>query len=90
MAAKDNGMEINSRPRLPATNAFVELQLLDGGSFMATESKMHAGQADNPFRLYDWAFFIKDVESDRHVLWDFGMSDVSFCLVACTLYEQSH
>lgn len=31
---------------------------------------------DESFRLYDWAFYIHEPHSGRHVLWDVGISGV--------------
>ncbi|KAL7771223.1 hypothetical protein CFE70_001166 [Pyrenophora teres f. teres 0-1] len=56
--------------RLPPTDAFVQLSLLDGGSFVADMSRMHAGQTGT-FRMYNWAFYIS--HQGRHVLWDLGL-----------------
>ena len=61
---------------LPADAASVELHCLDGGSFVAAASKVHAGATDETFRMYNWAFYIRDVESGRHILWDLGLSGV--------------
>ncbi|PZD39372.1 Lactamase-B domain containing protein [Pyrenophora tritici-repentis] len=55
---------------LPHTDAFVQLSLLDGGSFVADLSRMHAGQTGT-FRMYNWAFYIS--HQGRHVLWDLGL-----------------
>ena len=64
---------IPTKPDLPATNAFVDLSLLDGGSFIADLSLMHAGQSGT-FRMYNWAFYI--AHGGRHVLWDLGLDQV--------------
>jgi hypothetical protein len=59
---------------LPQTDAFVELALLDGGSFVGDLSRMHAGESGS-FRMYNWAFYIS--HQGRHVLWDLGLDEVS-------------
>ncbi|KAH7061620.1 beta-lactamase-like protein [Paraphoma chrysanthemicola] len=58
--------------RLPHTDAYVELSLLDGGSFIGDWSKVHAG-ASGTYRMYDWAFYIS--HGDRHLLWDLGLDE---------------
>jgi len=45
---------------------------------MAAASKVHAGATDEIFRLYNWAFYIKDIATGRHILWDLGLSGVRF------------
>lgn len=59
--------------QLPQTEAFVELALLDGGSFIAECSRMHAGQSGT-FRMYNWAFYVS--HQGRHILWDLGLDEV--------------
>jgi hypothetical protein len=59
--------------RLPQTDAYVELSLLDGGSFIGDLSKVHAGAAGK-YRMYNWAFHI--THHGRHFLWDLGLDDV--------------
>jgi hypothetical protein len=55
----------------------VRLRLLNGGSMMASTKGIHQGvEADEIFRLYDWAFYIHEQQSGRHVLWDVGISKV--------------
>ena len=61
---------------LPTDAASVELHCLDGGSFVAAASKVHAGATDETFRMYNWAFYVKDAETGRQVLWDLGLSGV--------------
>jgi len=61
---------------LPADASSVELHCLDGGSFIAAASKMHAGASDKTFRMYNWAFYIKDIQTGRRVMWDLGLSGV--------------
>ncbi|KAL5050962.1 hypothetical protein BDW71DRAFT_80903 [Aspergillus fruticulosus] len=60
--------------KLPATNAYVRLHLLNGGSMTAEYHKLHAGDAAEEFRLYNWAFFIQHPTQGRNVVWDMGMS----------------
>ncbi|KAL4785955.1 beta-lactamase-like protein [Aspergillus varians] len=60
--------------RLPRTDAYVQLHLLNGGSMTAEYHKVHAGDPVEEFRLYNWAFFIHHPEQRRHVVWDLGMS----------------
>lgn len=62
---------------LPRNAECVELQCLDGGSLVAAASKVHASAGDETFRMYNWAFYIKDTHSGRRVLWDLGLSGVS-------------
>jgi hypothetical protein len=59
--------------KLPQTDAYVELSLLDGGSFIGDLSKVHAG-ASGKYRMYNWAFYIS--HQGRHLLWDLGLDDV--------------
>lgn len=61
---------------LPSDAGRVELHCLDGGSFVAAASKVHAGANDETFRMYNWAFLVKDIQSGRNVLWDLGLSGV--------------
>lgn len=61
---------------LPSDAACVELHCLDGGSFVAAASKVHSGANDETFRMYNWAFLVKDIQSGRNVLWDLGLSGV--------------
>jgi hypothetical protein len=65
MAARD--------ANLPHTDAYVELALLDGGSFIGDLSRMHAGES-GAFRMYNWAFYIS--HQGRDVLWDLGLDEV--------------
>jgi hypothetical protein len=58
---------------LPHTDAYVELALLDGGSFIGDLSRMHAGESGS-FRMYNWAFYIS--HQGRHILWDLGLDEV--------------
>ncbi|USP76879.1 uncharacterized protein yc1106_04153 [Curvularia clavata] len=67
---------IASKPGLPSTDAFVELSLLDGGSFIGDLSLLHAGQLGT-FRMYNWAFYI--AHGGRHVLWDLGLDQDRSC-----------
>ncbi|PVI02246.1 Metallo-hydrolase/oxidoreductase [Periconia macrospinosa] len=62
---------------LPRTDAYVELALLDGGSFIAESRKIHAGVENTTFRMYNWAFYIRN--RGRHVLWDLGLDDGHSC-----------
>ncbi|KAH7564333.1 hypothetical protein BM1_01380 [Bipolaris maydis] len=67
---------IRDKFNLPSTDAFVSLSLLDGGSFIADLSRMHAG-GSGTFRMYDWAFYIS--HKGRHVLWDLGLDEDRGC-----------
>ena len=58
---------------IPDTDAFVRLSLLDGGSFIADLSRMHAGK-NGTFRMYNWAFYLTHL--GRHILWDLGLDEV--------------
>lgn len=58
------------------TNASVKLQLLNGGSFTANYTVLHAGVPEQPFRMYNWAFYIFHPETGRHILWDLGLTSV--------------
>lgn len=62
------------RGALPETDAYVELSLLDGGSFIGEMGKVHAGVSNTKFRMYNWAFYIS--HRGRHVLWDLGLDEV--------------
>jgi len=61
---------------LPKGASYVQLHLLDAGSFIAQESKIHAGAQDTLLRLYDWAFHLYEPSTGQHVLWDLGLSSV--------------
>lgn len=61
---------------LHSTKASLQLQLLNGGSFTASTSKLHAGIKEEEFRMYNWAFYIHSPARNRHVLWDLGMTGV--------------
>ena len=65
------------RPPLPAGPGFVEVQILDGGSFTANLNVIHAGSTSVPFRCHSWVFYIYHKPSGRHILWDVGLSAVS-------------
>ena len=65
---------------LPATVSFVNLQLLNGGSFTGSTGKLHAGVKDEKFRMYNWAFYVNNPVLNRHVLWDLGMTSVRYCV----------
>lgn len=58
---------------LPHTDAYVELSLLDGGSFIGDLSKVHAG-ASGKYRMYNWAFHLS--HGGKHMLWDLGLDEV--------------
>ncbi|KAF2682349.1 Metallo-hydrolase/oxidoreductase [Lentithecium fluviatile CBS 122367] len=62
---------------LPETDAYVDLSLLDGGSFVGELSKIHAGVSNTKFRMYNWAFYIS--HRGRHVLWDLGLDEDRSC-----------
>jgi hypothetical protein len=55
------------------TESYVDLCLLDGGSFIGDLSKVHAG-ATGKYRMYNWAFHIS--HRGRHLLWDLGLDEV--------------
>ncbi|KAH7379269.1 beta-lactamase-like protein [Phaeosphaeria sp. MPI-PUGE-AT-0046c] len=57
---------------LSHSNAYVELALLDGGSFIGDLSKVHAGESGR-YRMYNWAFHI--CHEGRHMLWDLGLDE---------------
>lgn len=58
---------------LPHTEAYVELHLLDGGSFIADLEKVHANTSGK-FRMYNWAFQVS--HQNEHILWDLGLDEV--------------
>jgi hypothetical protein len=60
------------RDSLPRTDAYVDLFLLDGGSFIGDLSKVHAG-ASGKYRMYNWAFHIS--HQGKHLLWDLGLDE---------------
>ncbi|KAL2839399.1 beta-lactamase-like protein [Aspergillus pseudoustus] len=60
--------------QLPTTEAYVGLQLLNGGSMTAEYHKLHAGESAKEFRMYNWSFLIRHERTNRWVLWDLGMS----------------
>ncbi|KAJ5384539.1 hypothetical protein N7517_002450 [Penicillium concentricum] len=62
--------------RLPITDAYVHVQLLNGGSMTAEYHKLHAGEPAKKFRLYNWAFYIYHPTSRRHIIWDLGLSSI--------------
>ncbi|KAF2009809.1 hypothetical protein BU24DRAFT_357460 [Aaosphaeria arxii CBS 175.79] len=62
---------------LPATDAYVQLSLLDGGSFIGEISKIHAGVEKQNFRMYNWAFYLS--HRGRHILWDLGLEQDRAC-----------
>lgn len=69
-------MAEGARPKtyqLPKTESYVDLCLLDGGSFIGDLSKVHAG-ATGKYRMYNWAFHIS--HRGRHLLWDLGLDEV--------------
>jgi hypothetical protein len=59
--------------KLPQTEAYVDLSLLDGGSFVGDLSKVHA-RATGKYRMYNWAFHL--AHQGRHFLWDLGLDEV--------------
>jgi hypothetical protein len=61
---------------LPDTSSFVRIHLLDGGSFIASTDKLHAGVKNESFRLYNWAFHVFHPSTDEHILWDLGIGNV--------------
>lgn len=64
-------------PALPTGPGHVAVQLLDGGSFTANLDVVHAGSLSVPYRCYSWVFYIYHEPSDRHIIWDVGISAVS-------------
>ncbi|KAK6376291.1 hypothetical protein LTS17_006886 [Exophiala oligosperma] len=61
---------------LPATDAHVDLRLLNGGSMVANAKTIHHEiDRDQIFRLYDWCFYIYQPDLNRHVLWDVGTEE---------------
>ncbi|KAH9874009.1 hypothetical protein IAQ61_004637, partial [Plenodomus lingam] len=76
MATHENKDETTEMGSVPQTDAFVELSLLDGGSFLADLSRMHEGESGT-FRMYNWAFYIS--HKGRHVLWDLGLDEDRSC-----------
>jgi hypothetical protein len=64
-----------SLPRVDPNSA-VEVQLLDGGSFIATTEFIHKYAPITDFRMYTWAFHIYHPPSGRNILWDVGLSAV--------------
>ncbi|KAF1949058.1 Metallo-hydrolase/oxidoreductase [Byssothecium circinans] len=67
---------MSNRP-LPKTEAFVELSLLDGGSFIGDIERLHAGVTNAQFRMYNWAFYL--LHQGRHVIWDLGLDEDRSC-----------
>lgn len=63
-------------PPLPVPAGQVQLQLLDGGSWMPFEMLFLGGGASKPYKMYDWAFYIFHPKLNRHILWDLGMAEV--------------
>lgn len=61
---------------LPPTVAYVNVQLLNGGSMTAEYRKLHAGEPAQKFRMYNWSFLVHHAMQDRWLLWDLGMSSV--------------
>ncbi|KAL1961884.1 hypothetical protein VTN77DRAFT_964 [Rasamsonia byssochlamydoides] len=64
---------ILSTAALPTTDAHVKLLLLDGGSMTASAHKVHESTKPEPFRMYDWTFYIYNEAKDRRILWNLGM-----------------
>jgi len=62
---------------LPQTTGSVEVQILDGGSFMGNYNVIHSNCSSKPFRCHSWVFYIHHKSSGRHILWDVGLSAVS-------------
>ncbi|KOC13435.1 hypothetical protein AFLA70_35g004521 [Aspergillus flavus AF70] len=68
---------LDPKIQLPVTDAYVHVQLLNGGSMTARSHLIHAGEEPTTeFRLYNWAFFIHHAKQGRRMLWDLGMSSV--------------
>ena len=57
-------------------NSYVNLAILDGGSWMGNKAIMHANVPEEVHRMYNWSFYIHHPESDKHILWDIGISKV--------------
>lgn len=38
--------------------------------------KIHAGQPEDTFRLYNWDFYVYHPTSQRHIIWDLGLTSV--------------
>lgn len=38
--------------------------------------KIHAGEPADRFRLYNWAFYVYHPTSQRHIIWDLGLTSV--------------
>ncbi|OQV09300.1 hypothetical protein CLAIMM_13434 [Cladophialophora immunda] len=62
-------------PPLPATEGHVDIQILDGGSFTANESRVLARGRDWEFKVPDWTFLVSDGKTGRQLLWDYGLSE---------------
>lgn len=75
--------------QLPDTDAYVGLQLLNGGSMTAEYHKLHAGELAIEFRMYDWSFLVHHGKTNRWVLWDLGMSSVCRPLLLSRLLLRS-
>jgi hypothetical protein len=73
------GERLSRAGKLPQTDAYVELSLLDGGSFIGDLSKVHAG-ASGKYRMYNWAFHIS--HNGKHFLWDLGLDEVRYNLLS--------
>lgn len=66
----------DSKVNLPVTDAFVHVQLLNGGSMTAECHKIHADEQADKFRLYNWAFYIYHPLFQRRIIWDLGLTSV--------------
>ena len=62
---------------LPEKGTLAHVHCLDGGSFIALWSYLHACADDSTFRMYNWAFHVHDIKTDRHIIWDAGISLIS-------------
>jgi hypothetical protein len=56
----------------------VEVKILDGGYWDASASLFHSGAEAGLIRMYAWPFYIHHPKSGRHVVWDMGISSVSY------------
>lgn len=74
-------------PALPETEAHVDLQLLNGGSFTGTWDTINSGAKADEFRLYNWCFFIYSRAKDRRILWDLGLTAVCQIIPSKTLLQ---
>jgi hypothetical protein len=60
------------------SQGYVSVSILDGGSWRGNKAIMHANVLEEPHRMYDWSFYIHHPGLGKHVLWDIGISKVSY------------